>query len=119
MKTISHKLVAAVVGASAMIAASSPAAERSRYWGAGQATCGRWTDASKDPQSITRAIMESWLFGYVQRMSIGNPELVKGQDPESLRAFVDNYCRAHPLETVMSAAMSLDIALMDRQSPPK
>ena len=63
--------------------------------------------------------MQMWLLGFVSGFNWYAPasggDIGRGADVESLHAWIDQYCREHPLETLVFAAVML-IQELERRS---
>jgi hypothetical protein len=61
--------------------------------------------------------MEQWVVGFLSGINWTGgaaadvPDLIKGQDFDGLMAWVDNYCRAHPLTKLGDASGELLVEL--------
>ena len=73
--------------------------------GAGTLPCGRWTFVRRDRTGVG---YEQWVLGFLSGISYAgeaagdNP--VNGVDGETVWAWIDTYCQAHPLETIATAS---------------
>ena len=116
-----------VVGA--IVVATSPVAHAEGRWvlGHGLSSCGAWTQARK-MHNIDQFPMEHWVAGYLSEANFVGPDLeapdipdlLKGEDWAGLADWIDNYCAAHPLDKLYTAANALVVELGRRhQSPPK
>jgi hypothetical protein len=102
-----------------LIAAScgwTPANAEDWVIGAGGASCGEWlkvrADAASDPdEPLVEGSYVSWVQGFLVGISFGEKEH-HSIDPASLRAWLDNHCRAHPLDDLLRSAMDLDLDLL-------
>lgn len=78
--------------------------------GAGGRPCGSWLQVRSQalPDS---ALLQSWVLGYVTSANANllsvNRDVTGGADPDTLFSWVDNYCAAHPLDTVARAASAM------------
>jgi hypothetical protein len=88
---------------------STPAGAASQYviLGAGSRPCGDWLHlrAAAAPEGL---VLQSWLLGYVT--SVNANVLTTSRDVadvEKLFAWVDDYCAAHPLDSIARAAAGL------------
>lgn len=90
----------------------------------GGTDCGQWLEHRKGENAVAQLADTSWLAGFLSGLNTGYsnkaPENLK--DPltelQSLpQAFVwmDNYCKAHPLEDTRRGAMELFFELIDRK----
>lgn len=90
--------------------------------GAGTTSCGSWTSHKASNIDLYN-FKQSWLGGYMTAQSqainaVRNVDILAGTDFAALRAWVDNYCQAHPLETLNDAAIQLTVEL-SRRAPGK
>jgi len=86
----------------------APALARPYYaiMGAGLEYCGAWTGARQQNEA---ELPEHWLLGYLSGIgseSVSGTDPLKSMDAEAVFAWVDNYCRAHPLDTIERAGGS-------------
>ena len=100
-------LTMALVGASLpALAAQDYAAERHAA-----ASCGKWIESRKNQDSDPMALLLSvWVSGFVSGAESSGSEL-KYIDPSARANWIDNYCKAHLLDDVASAAEQLVIEL--------
>jgi hypothetical protein len=85
--------------------------------GAGTRSCGTWTAARHDKQSLQAQVDavddSAWVLGFLS--GIGNDAWIRlpsgdavdplrGTDRDGVLAWIDNYCQAHPLEKIFTAA---------------
>jgi hypothetical protein len=93
-----------------LFAASAYASDQYVILGAGGRPCGSWLQVRSQalPDS---AVLQSWLLGYVTSVNANvltvGQDVTKGDSPDALLTWVDNYCAAHPLDSVARAAGSL------------
>lgn len=81
--------------------------------GSGAKTCGSWTQASP----TVKHWKVSWLLGYLSGINyFVKPEMFSGQDVAAIESWMDNYCRAHPRDVLVTGANDLSIELMKRAS---
>jgi hypothetical protein len=102
--------------AAAMLAAASgqAAAEANddSPWtsiGQGNRSCGSWTQV-RSTKSAQNGLYAQWLAGFVSGVNwaiTDPPDILTGMDFEALAAWVDNYCKANPIERVSTAAIML------------
>ena len=114
--TIKMKLIAALI----TLTVSSPVfAQTTRI---GMSDCGQWFSDTQVQKQNNRAWVLGWLSGVNNQINIDSP---KGQTPPDYLAqlnsaaqaylFVDNYCRANPLETLGAAADQLMADLITKK----
>jgi hypothetical protein len=75
--------------------------------GNGALSCQAWTDARRDPHSPETPLSEQWVVGFLSgigSMVLGELDPLRGLQAGSVYAWVDNYCGAHPSETIEAAA---------------
>lgn len=101
------KLIAALI----TLAVSSPVFAGTTF---GMADCGQWLNDTQAQKQHNQYWVMGWLSGVNNSFNSDTP---KGQTPPNYLAqlnsanqvflFIDNFCRANPLETVMVAADQL------------
>jgi hypothetical protein len=60
--------------------------------------------------------MANWVLGYVTGVNFlaSETDMLATVDTKGVQAWVDNYCQAHPLDTVDMAAQTLTFELLHR-----
>ena len=88
--------------------------------GAGSRPCGSWLQLRSQalPES---AILQSWVLGYVTSVNANllsvNQDVTAGAAPDALFSWIDNYCAAHPLDSLARASGAmLDSLLVKNQA---
>lgn len=84
--------------------------------GSGGVSCGAWTAAERTHSNEGR---RQWLLGWVSaynfyQLQLDGADISKGTDANGLFAWVDNFCAAHPLDQLATAAIRLVEALQQR-----
>src|SRR5215469_11942630 len=75
-------------------------------FGAGSRPCGSWLQLRSQalPDS---AVLQSWVLGYVTSVNANllsvNQDVTGGASPDVLFSAIDNYCAAHPLDSLARA----------------
>jgi hypothetical protein len=75
-------------------------------FGAGSRPCGSWLQLRSQalPDS---AVLQSWVLGYVTSVNANllsvNQDVTGGAAPDALFSWIDNYCAAHPLDSLARA----------------
>jgi hypothetical protein len=84
-----------------MISISAPVvADTVDVMGAGRSSCGTWM-ADRAARGIGAMNDESWVAGYLSGAAVYNASnLLNGVDGNAVWAWMDNYCRAHPLVSI-------------------
>jgi len=102
-----------------LLAPFAQAADRSGNYmvlGQGTISCGRWiSDRSRDDAWAE----EAWLLGYLtayNRNDWPGTNVASGTDSDGSFAWIDNYCRAAPLDDMATAAFRLAGFLASRGS---
>jgi hypothetical protein len=78
--------------------------------GAGSRPCGSWLQVRSQalPDS---AVLQSWVLGYVTSVNANflnsSPDVTQGANPDVLFSWIDEYCAAHPLDSLARAASAL------------
>ena len=75
-------------------------------YGSGAASCGKWLASSHDSGDRNRKL--NWVLGWLSAAGyydvLGS---LKETDSDAIAAWVDNYCRDKPLDTISNAASAL------------
>jgi hypothetical protein len=82
--------------------------------GAGNLSCGRWSaqrsdglhSAGTNLPDGSHYLTESWVAGFLSGMGYAGKqggEPFHGVDNDGIFAWIDNYCRAHPIERLAEA----------------
>ena len=82
------------------------AAEQRKVIGEGLRSCGAWTK-ERQAESPQSALFATWVLGYVTGMNwvdYSEPDFLMKTDAFGILAWVDNYCRTHPVDTINRAA---------------
>ena len=100
-----------LVAVVSLLAANSATAEKITVLGV--PSCGQWIK-ERGPQNHATAYHLGWLLGYVSGANvfrIGDKDILKTIDFNSIEAWMDNYCQAHPLDSAADGARNLVIEL--------
>lgn len=69
----------------------------------GSPSCGNWIDYKNKGDKLGTIVNERWLVGFLSGMAISEQlDVLPGTDNDSLSLWMDNYCRANPLESVFA-----------------
>jgi hypothetical protein len=90
------------------ILTADPARSAGQYviLGAGSRPCGSWLQLRSEalPDS---AILQSWVLGYMTSVNANllsaSQDVTAGAAPDALFTWIDNYCAAHPLDSLARA----------------
>jgi hypothetical protein len=97
---------ACVIAVAAVLIIGS-AAEGKSIIGVGAQTCGTWTQSRHSPMD---AAVVQWVLGYISSANMyepNTPDFIQGTDYNAIIAWMDNYCRVHPLDRIDIAALAL------------
>jgi hypothetical protein len=101
-----------VLALALMLAPSGVWAGAYHVLGAGVASCGSYLNyrTIPDAEAITMNTL-SWLEGYLtayNKYAARSGDVMAGKlDVDSLRSWLDDYCKAHPSEDMVTAAQGL------------
>ena len=87
--------------------------------GQGFNSCGKYTEARKEPKSADAAIYSIWLAGYLTRTNLQLPDthdIIGNTDLDGALGWIDNYCSANPTSNVARAAEDLVVFLMPKRT---
>jgi hypothetical protein len=112
------RLVCAMLAVVILVALSIQASAQgpgNMVFGQGMNSCGAWTQA-RQTRSVSAGLSAQWVAGFLSGMNsqfnlTSSPDPqddpLLGTDFDGLMAWIDNYCRSHPLETIIAAALKL------------
>ena len=87
-----------------------------QYYGfPGNDSCGSWTDHRKNRDN---QILEGWVLGFVTGANFfgqHDGRLGEGLGATAMFAWVDQYCAANPLDSVLQASIKLIVELKKRR----
>jgi|SRR5271166_4901723 len=70
-------------------------------------SCGSWTRAHDGLPTEAIMIREGWVLGFLSAfgyLTYGDP--LNGMDGAGVAAWIDNYCRDHPIDDIADAAIA-------------
>lgn len=80
----------------------------------GVRSCGEWF--SNKSSELLKSNQESWLLGYLSGLaSVTRKDFITGTDNSTLFQWVDDFCRAKPIEDIDSAANEIARKLINRK----
>ena len=91
-----------------MISGSGRAFLQNGYFdavGQGNSSCGAWTAARSG--GVVRALgFEQWVLGFISGIGSARADAnpLNGMDADGIWAWIDNYCREHPIDELLTAA---------------
>jgi hypothetical protein len=85
--------------------------------GEGANSCGTWLQERRAGRWLP---MASWVLGYLtaynQMVWKGGSNIAAGTDTDGIEAWLDAYCRQHPLDNISAATEALTIDFVRRRS---
>ena len=82
------------------------------FLGVGTLSCGTWTAARRSGGSQALA-NEQWTLGFLSGVGAEGTQLgadpLNNADADGVWAWIDDYCHAHPVETIARAAKAFSI----------
>jgi len=96
------------------------ASEKVTIIGDGQLSCGAWTQRKEVKAQYYQ--QEQWLWGYITAYNFfvdPNGNVSNNIDGYGLAGWMDNFCLANPLQTVLQGANSLIVELRSKTKRPK
>ena len=116
-----RRSITAVAAALGLLTASAATAQAQKvriYGVAPIPSCETWTTARK---AGSAAQLESWALGFVSGFNFYSPDsrgdIAPNTDAKALLSWVDQYCRAKPLDNVLHATTKLVRELKARAAP--
>jgi hypothetical protein len=83
--------------------AQRPPSEAHVVYGHGNASCGSWVS---DTSELIRAAKQAWVLGFLSGVGYAGVSLNK-TDSDAVSVWMNNYCQAHPLDTISVGAKAL------------
>lgn len=106
------------IAALAIVASASSASAQFLTLGPGNDTCGRWVRSEGNRDD--RQFLGAWLTGFLSGANAASTQKAGAGVPYADMALaMDAYCRAHPLDTISTAAQDLWADLIERQRRAK
>jgi hypothetical protein len=108
-------IVAASTGLSPAI--SQEAKQGVGIIGFGNGSCGSWTSSRNGQDAASQALgsaAQGWIQGYITAMAVESDRVnaaIHRTDSKGLDAWIDNWCKAHPLKSIAKAAEALSVEL--------
>ncbi|HKR89827.1 MAG TPA: hypothetical protein VJS38_16785 [Phenylobacterium sp.] len=96
----------------ALATAKANAAPSHAKW-MGEASCSAWP-VGKAYDDFDKALLLNWVLGWLSRSGKDGSDLLARIDQPTVSRWVDRYCAAHPSETLISAAATLETELSDK-----
>lgn len=90
----------------------TPTAQAYTIYGFPGVSCGSWTSA-RGLENMKEAQYASWVLGFVSGAGYAEVKM-KETDSQAMLAWVDNYCGANPLDTIVEAIKELIATLEDK-----
>jgi hypothetical protein len=113
-----RRLTSLAIAMAVLSTSTTSGAAAKAIMGFGLQSCGSWIDWREHGKSLVRTAAEAWVAGYLSGLNFGGdpglPDILLGADPPALRAWIDKYCREHPLDHLSKATETLSIELMRR-----
>jgi hypothetical protein len=73
----------------------------------GSYSCGAWVQ-NRANGGVSAELTQGWLLGFMSGLATASrTDILKGRDPTSLYLWIDNYCRANPLQYTDDAGQML------------
>lgn len=79
----------------------------------GSPDCGEWVAQSK---TTLGSVHRAWLLGYLSGLNLGfrHKEILGNVSAPQIYLWMDNYCKAHPLNKVIDGGLDLSVELADK-----
>jgi hypothetical protein len=108
--TVAARRTTIVAALLAFTVTSTAAGQVKFVIGAGNVSCGAWTQSPNDTRM-------AWALGYLSRAAFEHPgDILEQPDVEALRGWISNYCAANPLDTLLTALRQLEFELVARDA---
>ena len=89
------------------IAADAALAQKVKVIGSGSLTCSDWIQEAREP-GVVFLRTQDWMLGYLRGVSDAATTISQGDpfatiDVVAMNAWLEGYCRQHPLESIYKA----------------
>lgn len=82
----------------------------------GSMTCGAWRAGPRDHELYPKSLMVNWVLGVIAgRSAMRGDDVLRDVEIESIAAWLDDYCAASPLDTLVQATFKLEQDLIIRR----
>ncbi len=85
-------------------AAKQPTKPLVTIYGQGAQSCGLWAERNRNSRD---SVTQAWVLGYVSGVVHQSGKKLKNTDAAAMSVWMDNYCKAHPLELIVTGASEL------------
>ncbi len=89
--------------------------------GYGTESCGTWVEERRDPSKSWSVLADKgWISGFLSAYNVfgpGSGNVRRDTDSDGTSAWIDNYCLAHPLESLSDAVQALVSTLESKGKP--
>lgn len=90
------------------VASSAGGADAGGVMVRGSLSCGRWVEVRTATRPPNTSYAEAWVIGFVSGFSLAKgQDVLSDTDSASVFLWMDNYCRANPLNDVTTGAFQL------------
>jgi|GEM_PF-1576630 len=96
----------------ALAGARAQAASSHAKW-MGEATCTAWP-LQQSYDDFDKALLLNWVLGWLSRSGKDGADVLSKIDQPTVSGWVDRYCAAHPTDTLISAAATLETELTEK-----
>ncbi len=102
-----------------IVIASSPALPYYAY-GAGTLSCGDYVQTFLNPETSHANMYKAWVGGYLTAMNVISTgftaEDISDRDINGPIEWINNYCRANPMENVANATIAFSSTMIDKRN---
>ena len=112
VKVILAVLVAVVLAGVVTLAQPGQSTFRGVVYGAGSLTCDNWNTLKDTPPIAIHYLQLSWVEGFVTAVH-NYTQSLKEVDRAAIDPWISDYCQRHPADSIVTAATSLALELMD------
>ena len=105
-----------LTGIAALFLATGVQAQERTFIAYQNFSCGTWVSTRAKGQA---ARAEAWILGFLSGSNSEalTPDFLAGKDANGIEIWIDNYCRANPLESIMKAVSDLRNKLQSESWP--
>jgi hypothetical protein len=114
-----RKLLKRLLGAGVILLLAQLPGQAWAFKTLGVPSCGAWVEGRQNHGQLKEVAVRIWLAGYLTGVADSREvDILRDTDSDSIAAWMDNYCRASPLDDLIDGGRELREELIQRQQNP-
>ncbi len=113
---MNRQLIALGLGLAIASSTTAASAQGIQFRYMGDMTCGGWRAAPANLDDVRKAALMNFVLGFLSgRSAERGDDLLAAVEISSIKAWMDDYCAANPLGSVVTGAFELEKVLIARR----